>query len=130
MTDNKPLYLQLSDHLCAEIISGKYVEESRVPSVREMAMEFGVNVNTAMKAYDELARANIIYNKRGMGYFVQAGAANAIAQEKRQHFITQQLPNLFGIMDRLGLGIETIVTAWERHNNNAASLNLLEPTNN
>ena len=69
-SNDKPIYIQMADRLCDEILSGVYQDDDRIPSVREYAVLLEVNTNTAVKAYDELARANIIYNKRGLGYFV------------------------------------------------------------
>ena len=63
-TNDKPIYLQMADRLCDEILSGVYKDDDRIPSVREYSVLLEVNTNTAVKAYDELARANIIYNKR------------------------------------------------------------------
>ncbi len=51
-----------------------------------------VNTNTAMKAYDEQARANIIYNKRGPGYFVTPGARTALLTSRYRTFLNEQLP--------------------------------------
>ena len=65
-TNDKAIYLQMADRLCDEILAGTYQEDDRIPSVREYAVLLQVNTNTAVKAYDELARANVIYNKRGM----------------------------------------------------------------
>lgn len=68
--NEKAIYVQMADRLCDEILAGTYKDDDRIPSVREYAVMLEVNTNTAVKAYDELARANIIYNKRGLGYFV------------------------------------------------------------
>ena len=69
-TNDKAIYLQMADRVCDEILADKFQDDDRIPSVREYAVLLEVNTNTAVKAYDELARANIIYNKRGLGYFV------------------------------------------------------------
>ena len=71
---DKPIYLQMAERLCDEILAGTYSDDDRVPSVREYAVMLEVNTNTAVKAYDALARDNVIYNRRGLGYFVSAGA--------------------------------------------------------
>ena len=68
--NDKAIYLQIADRLCDEILAGHFIEDERIPSVREYAVTLQVNTNTAVKAYDELARDGIIYNKRGLGYFV------------------------------------------------------------
>ena len=77
----------MADRLCDEILSGKYADDARIPSVREYAVLLQVNTNTAMKAYDQLARDEIIYNKRGMGYFVSPGARRNIILRRKKEFM-------------------------------------------
>ena len=91
-TSDKPIFLQMADRLCDEILAGTYKDDDRIPSVREYAVLLEVNTNTAVKAYDELARANIIYNKRGLGYFVTPGARDEILATRRKTFLDKQLP--------------------------------------
>ena len=102
-TNDKAIYLQMVDRLCNEILAGTYREDDRIPSVREYAVMLEVNTNTAVKAYDELARANIIYNKRGLGYFVSPGAKEQILDERRRDFMDNKLPELFRQMKLLGI---------------------------
>ena len=108
----KPIYLQMADRLCDEILAGKYQDDDRIPSVREYAVMLEVNANTAVKAYDELARENIIYNKRGMGYYVTPGAKQQILQERKKAFLKEHLPELFRQMRLLGIGIKDVDDAW------------------
>ena len=68
--NDKAIYIQMADRLCDDILAGTYSDDDRVPSVREYAVSLEVNTNTAVKAYDQLARDGIIYNRRGLGYFV------------------------------------------------------------
>ena len=112
-TNDKAIYLQMADRLCDEILAGTYREDDRIPSVREYAVMLEVNTNTAVKAYDELARANIIYNKRGLGYFVSPGAKEQILQERKQEFLQERLPELFRQMRLLGIGIAEVDKAWQ-----------------
>ena len=73
-----------------------------------------VNTNTAVKAYDELARANIIYNKRGLGYFVTKGAKKQILRERKKEFMKERLPELFRQMSLLDIDIKEVDEAWEK----------------
>ncbi len=111
-TNDKPIYVQMGDRLCDEILAGKYRDDDRIPSVREYAVLLEVNTNTAVKAYDELARANIIYNKRGLGYFVTPGAKAQILKERKGTFLKERLPELFRQMELLGITIEDVVKAY------------------
>ena len=109
---DKAIFQQMADRLADEILAGTYKDDDRIPSVREYAVMLEVNTNTAVKAYEQLARENIIYNKRGMGYYVTAGAREQILQERRQAFLEQTLPELFRQMRLLGLELKDIETAW------------------
>ena len=112
-SNDKPIYIQMADRLCDEILAGKYHDDDRIPSVREYAVLLEVNTNTAVKAYDELARANIIYNKRGLGYFVTPGAKKQILKERKKEFMKERLPELFRQMQLLGITLEDVKVAYE-----------------
>ena len=73
-----------------------------------------VNTNTAVKAYDELSRANVIYNKRGLGYFVTPGAKNQILKERKKAFMKERLPELFRQMRLLDIDIKDVDEAWAK----------------
>ena len=113
-TNDKPIYIQMADRLCEEILSGVYKDDDRIPSVREYAVLLEVNTNTAVKAYEQLAREEIIYNKRGLGYFVTKGAKKQILKARKTEFMKERLPELFRQMRLLEISMEDIVAAWER----------------
>jgi len=81
--------------------------------VREYAVRLEVNSNTAFKAFEELSRSGIIYNRRGMGYFVTAGARGRIVEMRRKEFYRDWLPELFRHMDLLNIPMEELVEAWK-----------------
>ena len=112
-TNDKPIYIQMADRLCDEILADKYKDDDRIPSVREYSVLLEVNTNTAVKAYDELARANIIYNKRGLGYFVTPGAKKQILKERKKEFMKERLPELFRQMQLLGITLEDVKIAYD-----------------
>ena len=112
-SNDKAIYVQMADRLCDEILAGKYQDDDRIPSVREYSVLLEVNTNTAVKAYDELARANIIYNKRGLGYFVTPGAKKQILKERKKEFMKERLPELFRQMQLLGITLEDVKTAYD-----------------
>ena len=68
--DNKPIYVQISDGFCEQVLSGKLAPGERVPSVREWGATIGVNPNTVARSYDMLTETGVIYQKRGIGFFV------------------------------------------------------------
>ena len=113
-TNDKAIYIQMADRLCDEILAGKYKDDDRIPSVREYAVMLEVNANTAVKAYDELSRADIIYNKRGLGYFVTPGAKKQILKERKQEFMKERLPELFRQMQLLDITMDDVAEAYNQ----------------
>ena len=93
--ENKPIFQQIADRLCEEILQGRYAEETRIPGVRDYASTVEVNVNTIMRSYDYLQSRNIIQNRRGLGYFVSAGAVQLIYSMRRDEFLQESLPSFF-----------------------------------
>ncbi len=78
--------MQIADRICDEILQGQYMEEERISSVREYAATVEVNANTVVRTYDYLQGQEIIYNKRGIGYFVSAGAKDRIIALRKKTF--------------------------------------------
>ena len=111
-TNEKAIFLQMADRLCDEILAGTYRGDDRIPSVREYAVMLGVNTNTAVKTYELLAREGVIYNKRGMGYYVSPDARQQILERRRAEFREQTLPELFRQMRLLDIDIAEIDRAW------------------
>jgi len=112
--DNKPIFLQIADIMLSMIIRKQWKVGERIPSVRDLAVELEVNPNTVMRSYAHLQESEIIFNKRGVGYFVgEVGFAKAKGLKKAE-FVTQDLPQLFDKMDMLGMSIEEII---EMYNN-------------
>jgi DNA-binding transcriptional regulator YhcF (GntR family) len=109
---NKPIYLQIADGISEKILSGELKEGDRILSVRELGGELGVNPNTAMRSYEKLTMDGIIYNQRGIGYFVCADAKKKLLKGQKEDFKRQQLPELFRQARMLGISIEEIVEVW------------------
>lgn len=110
--ESKPIYVQIAERLCDEILSSAYKEGERVPGVRDYSALLEVNVNTTVKAYDMLAQKGIIFTKRGMGYFVAQGARQTIRNERRKQFSSLFLPQMFQQMNVLGISMEEVEEAW------------------
>lgn len=106
--DNKAIYLQIADRICDEVLLGQYREEERIPSVREYAAVVEVNANTVMRSYDYLQSQRIIYNKRGIGYFVSSGAVELILSLRREYFLKEEADYFFKQMYTLGISAEEI----------------------
>jgi DNA-binding transcriptional regulator YhcF (GntR family) len=103
LKDNRPIYLQIADRLMDDIIAERYLPDERVPSVRDCAANAEVNANTAVRAYEHLESAGIIYNKRGLGYFVDPDAAKKIIVMRRQEFFSTEMTYFFSRLRTMGM---------------------------
>ena len=110
--NNKAIYIQISDRICDEIINGTYPPESRLPSVREYASDMQVNANTVMRSFDYLQVQNIIYNKRGIGYFVALGAKELIHSLRKEIFLKEELEYFFRQLYTLDIPMKEIETMY------------------
>ncbi len=90
--EHKPIYLQISDSICEKILNDEYAEEERIPSIREMGGQLGVNPNTVMRSYDYLKSLNIIYDKRGVGFFASPDAKKRVKSMYKKEFLETELP--------------------------------------
>lgn len=71
--NKEPIYLQIVELVKKNIATGDLVPGDKLPSVREMSKDLGVNPNTLQRAYGELERLGITYTRRGMGSFISEG---------------------------------------------------------
>ena len=109
---NKAIYEQMAERLCDEIIAENYKADDRIPSVREYAIMLEVNTNTAVKAYELLAREEIIYNKRGLVSFVSPNARTQILAQRKDEVVNEMLPEVFRQMALLEIDIKDIEKMW------------------
>jgi len=70
-----PIWRQLRSRLIYLITSGSYEGGSQLPTVREMAVDLGINYNTVSKVYKDIERDGYITTKRGIGTFVVSDLA-------------------------------------------------------
>ena len=111
--NNKAIYLQIADRIADEIMSGRYDTESRIPSVREFAASVEVNVNTVMLSYERLTNKGLIYQKRGIGFFVAPDAKEKIMAERGEELMSKQLPPLFKTMKVMGITPDQLKKSYE-----------------
>ena len=104
----KSIYLQIADWLMEQILGGQPAEEDRMQSVRDVAASMGVNPNTVMRSFDYLQHEEIIYNRRGVGYFVSPDAKSRILALQRKEFLEEELPYIRQRMKTLGISIDEL----------------------
>lgn len=101
--NNKAIYLQIADEIGDGILEGSLPPDTRIPSVREYAATVEVNANTVMRSYDHLASHGIIYNKRGIGYFIAPDAVESMRRMRREELHGGELDTLFHRLHMLGI---------------------------
>lgn len=106
--ENNAIYLQIADRICDEILFGQYQEGERIPSVREYAGLVEVNANTVMRTYDYLQSKDVIFNKRGIGYFVSPGARELILTLRRETFLKEEIEYFFKQLHTLNISPEEL----------------------
>lgn len=115
-SDKKPIYQQIADHFCRQILQKKWTSGDRIPSVRETAVAMEVNPNTAMRAFHHLQDHNITDKKRGVGYFVSEAAYQEVLELKRAEFIEKDLPEFFRMMELLGYTCHDVQEIYDDQN--------------
>jgi GntR family transcriptional regulator len=108
--DGKSIFLQIADTITEKVARGEFPAGEKIPSVRELAAEMGVNPNTVMRTYSELQALNIIENQRGIGYFVNQDAQKIILKGKKEEFFKTVLPKFLKQAALLGITAEELKT--------------------
>ena len=116
-SEPKGIYLQIADQIRERILRGEWKTGERIPSIRELAVELGVNPNTVTKSYQKLLERELISNQRGRGYFVSKNAAERALNEMKEEFMRDELPRIVGAMRLLGIGMEEIAGPLSRSDN-------------
>ena len=89
---NQPIYLQIAEYVCEQILLAKWKLGDKILSIRDIAVAMEVNPNTVQRAYDFLQQRGIIVNKRGVGYFTEEDAMEKILAFRREQFMENELP--------------------------------------
>jgi len=112
-SEPKGIYQQIADQIRDQILLDQWKGGERIPSIRELAVELGVNPNTVTKSYQALVEQNVIENQRGLGYFVNTDAKDKILNDRKTEFLSEQLPRLFRTMRLLNVGMDELTEYFE-----------------
>lgn len=112
---DKPIYAQIVDRIIENILQEKWRAEERIPSVRELAGALEVNPNTVVRSYNYLQDQNVIYNQRGIGYFVTENGKQEARKIKRSEFIEKELPYLFKTMQLLNMSMRELEEKYDNY---------------
>lgn len=114
---SQTIYMQIADFITENILSEKIKAGDKIQSVREMAASIQVNPNTVMRTYSYLQEQEIIYNKRGIGYFVADDAAQKMKTLRKEEFVKNDLPALFKNMELLEIDFEELEKLYKNRQN-------------
>lgn len=110
---NSPIYLQIIEKLETLIAAGTYAPGQKMPSVRDLALEAGVNPNTVQRAFAELERDGLLHSQRTNGRFVTEDRQKLSAL--RVTLGRKYIGELFERLTGLGLSTEEILLACEAY---------------
>ena len=108
LDSGRSIYLQIVERIELEIVSGKYKPGDKIPSVRELAVEAGVNPNTMQKAMVELERDGLVHSERTSGRFITED--ETMIMEIRKDLARKQIGEFMERMKKIGFSGEEIVT--------------------
>lgn len=114
LTQEKSIYLQISEMIENDILRDILLEEERVPSTNELAKLYAINPATAAKGINILVEQGVLYKKRGIGMFVATGAKNMIKKRRQEEFFDNYIKRLLEEAESLGITKEELIAMIER----------------
>ncbi len=105
----KPLFVQIGEIIEDMIISGDLQAGEQVFSTNQLSESFKINPATARKGLNQLVDKGILYKKRGLGMFVQKGAAGKIKKERKKHFYEHYLSEMMNEAKKLSISKAEII---------------------
>ena len=112
--DHLPIYAQLMDTLKRRIVTARYLPGEKLPSVRELAAEAGINPNTVQRAFSELEREGLIYTQRATGKYVTENEADI--KSAREDLARTQVADFLRAMQSLGFSVGDVIVLLQSFN--------------
>lgn len=110
--NTQPIYLQILQRLCRQVVRGEIEAGDKLPSVREMALHIGVNPNTVQRVYGELERLEIVETRRGLGSFITENEVRL--NQLREELKSEQIGSFIKDMKETGFRREEILEGVRR----------------
>ncbi|AQS60020.1 GntR family transcriptional regulator [Desulforamulus ferrireducens] len=105
--NNQPIYLQIVQRICRQILRGELGAGDKLPSVRDLAVQMGVNPNTVQRVYSELERLAVAETRRGLGTFITEQESRL--QRLREELMAEQIENFIRDMQEMGFTASEII---------------------
>jgi DNA-binding transcriptional regulator YhcF (GntR family) len=110
---SQAIYLQIVEYVCEQIIRQEWPEGEKIPSVRELGVALEVNPNTVMRSYEVLKNEEIIFDKRGIGNFVDTNGGKKALSYLQKEFTSKALPQVFKTLYLLKMDLEDLKSPFE-----------------
>lgn len=110
---NKPIFLQIVDAICTKVVSKEWKEETKIPTVKELAKELEVNHNTLMRSLEILQSEKILASKRGIGIFLTKDSYQNALNLMRRNFYDNQVPEFFATMNALKITLGELIDLYK-----------------
>lgn len=108
---DRPVYLQIVEHIMNDIFSGRIKAGEQIKSVRDLAAEAEVNPNTMQKALQELERIGLVYSKRTSGRYVTESTETI--QKLKEEKTLEQLQSFLKRMENIGISKQDLIRILE-----------------
>lgn len=113
LTQEKSIYIQISEMIENDILRNIIEEEERVPSTNELAKLYMINPATAAKGINILVESGVLYKKRGIGMFVSSGAKELIMKRRKNEFYDNFVKTLVEEAASLGISKDELLKMIE-----------------
>ncbi|MEE3496697.1 MAG: GntR family transcriptional regulator [Butyrivibrio sp.] len=113
LNSDRPIFVQIIEHLQIDIITGVYKPGDKLPSVRDLAAEAGVNPNTMQKALSDFESTGLVHSERTSGRFITND--DNLIKELRKSLVDVQIEEFFKNMGKLGFTGKEIIQLVEQH---------------
>ena len=115
--NGKAIYLVIADKIMDDILGGKLSPEDRLLSIRDYAAQVQVNHNTVKRTYDYLSDREIIYNRRGIGFYVAENARDIVELIRSRELLGSELDKLFRRLHLLKVSPEELADKYKNYLN-------------
>lgn len=112
-SSSKPIYMQIAEQIFKQLVRGELKQGEKLPSVREMAIQTGVNPNTIQRTYSEMERMGIVETRRGQGTFLAEN--NQIVHRLKEQMKTEATEEYVNQLKELGLTYEEMLEGLEAY---------------
>ena len=112
LDSSRPIYAQIIEKVSFYIVSGQYQPGDKLPSVRDLATQAGVNTNTMQKALSELERENLVHSARTSGRFITED--KDMIEKMREELASTQIKEFLNKMSQMGFDYNKTIALLEK----------------